>query len=165
MELTNLPKEVRIIISEFNSDHRTTFAETLENIPGTVMLAFQNLLTSYDDDALDMIDELGEIINNLFLNESKSLFKYFNKCKCCSRHQVNKPITLAYFPQLPQSLRSYQDSQIEMLYNNNTDDYDEINNSLCKCKCRHFTRYMCLVCFPEDPDEVLDEEDHIDPYL
>ena len=47
-----------------------------------------------------------------------------NLCKCCARHQINKPNKLEPWEELP-----FQ--------------FTHINNNECFCSCRHISRMIC----------------------
>lgn len=61
---------------------------------------------------------------NKILDQS-SVLKTLNACKCCQRHQINKPKNL-----------SYVGDQYWGEYN-----WYKTNN--CKCNCRHLSRFIC----------------------
>lgn len=54
----------------------------------------------------------------------KNIIRTTNACKCCTRHQINKPKTFKKQENLPVS-REYHD------------------NFACKCTCRQLSRYIC----------------------
>ncbi len=60
-------------------------------------------------------------------NKSSKALEIFNiclSCRCCTRHQINKPTTWSeYFD-----------------YNNNLSIYEHTS---CNCNCRHLARMIC----------------------
>ena len=53
---------------------------------------------------------------------AKEILNTLNSCKCCSRHQENKPRELKLWTETP-----FHGSQ----------------NTLCSCSCRHMARFIC----------------------
>jgi hypothetical protein len=131
MELTNIPKQLRILICEFNSNHRSDFAATLENIPATVLNLLLSKISYKGNDfhEIDLVHERMALINNLYLNESNSIFQYFNKCKCCTHHQINKPITF-----------NFDNSKIDTIIRDS--DYYKTVCCICDCSCRNIISYL-----------------------
>lgn len=50
---------------------------------------------------------------------------YLALCKCCDRHQINKPAIFKTW------------------IDNNTPTNFTFDNNRCYCKCRHLARYIC----------------------
>ncbi len=63
------------------------------------------------------------LLHYLYFNSSKqTVLDYLNQCKCCIRHQDNKP---------------YIYNNIELVTKNKK---RKRYTSECKCKCRHYAR-------------------------
>lgn len=58
--------------------------------------------------------------------QKKEVLRVLNLCKCCDRHQINRPNKLKKW--------------IELDINNNQE------NHICECNCRHLARYICRAC-------------------
>ena len=66
----------------------------------------------------------------LFSKDIKvSVLRTFNACKCCAKHQINKPKTL----------KKWIESEPNSVSNT---DLDSISLS-CDCPCRHQARWIC----------------------
>lgn len=61
--------------------------------------------------------------NNKIINKS-SVFNTLNACKCCSRHQINKPTKIALW---------------------NETEFHNTQDTACSCPCRHLSRFLCRV--------------------
>lgn len=59
--------------------------------------------------------------NNILSN--REILNTFNACKCCSRHKINKPHSLA----------PWNDTVTNM----------NRENHKCECECRHMARFIC----------------------
>lgn len=75
-------------------------------------------------------DECTDSTGRIFDDKDKSskaleIFNICLYCRCCDRHQINKPT----------SWNPYFD------YNNNNISIDE--NTTCRCSCRHLARRIC----------------------
>jgi len=115
MEINPYLKEQRVICDYILKSHSITAALEFEN----------NIRKTFLED--------GEDYNSLTI----CIEKYANKelrvklvdilsgCKCCDRHQINRP----------NKFESWVDTKF-----NNTCDTD------CECKCRHFSRFICRTC-------------------
>ena len=66
------------------------------------------------------------LLHYLYFNSSKqTVLNYLNQCKCCIRHQDNKP---------------YIYNNIEFVTKNKKRKKYEC---FCDCKCRHYARDIC----------------------
>jgi len=59
--------------------------------------------------------------NNRLLS-NKNILTTLNACKCCDRHQINKPCTLSKYISSDEPLNQ---------------------NTICICACRHTARFIC----------------------
>lgn len=84
------------------------------------------------DDIVRLSDENTEHIMKLFYKNSDKIegdtwsekIDTLNKCKCCQRHNINKPSTFQVWHELPSNFNQ------------------DIN---CKCNCRHMARMICRI--------------------
>ena len=60
---------------------------------------------------------------NRILN-SYDVLTTMNACKCCARHQINKPKKLSHWSEL---------------------QFNDTQHTGCKCNCRHLSRFLCRV--------------------
>lgn len=79
------------------------------------------------------IQHMYYILEKLPQDMSSDLINYLSKCKCCSRHQKNRPTTL---------IDNYEDypASEESLMMMNDENY--VVPERCKCKCRHIIRIL-----------------------
>ena len=74
----------------------------------------------------------------LWLNTTKEERLWFlyelNKCKCCKRHQINRPTVVDYV--------NLHDGQYE--YIEKIGEHDNIDRD-CACSCRHLCRQICFL--------------------
>ena len=87
-------------------------------------------LETINDDFYDIL------INNITEEERINMIKILNKCKCCKKHNKNKPTIKQY-------LNGYVPHY--SLTNN-------LNNLKCNCSCRHYIRHICRA----KNDEIID---------
>ena len=73
------------------------------------------------------------IIENINLTPEEK-FNIFNNCRCCSIHQLNRPIK--YEPWSPEmSIKELRRTQEE-----------KEEENACPCRCRRFIRFICMEC-------------------
>ena len=123
--LFELPKELQIHIFEFDPTYHSDLKECLPylSLPGT----------------LEKIEDVDTIFNNLdgtisypillreAFTEPNKTINILNKCNCCPRHQLRKPLNLDDLNEDP---------------NYDTPGQGWANNP-CECKCRHVSRWLC----------------------
>ena len=73
-----------------------------------------------------------ESILNEELSNADKFVKRLSMCKCCERHQQNRPQHLQQWLE-----PEFSNTQL------NKDDND------CKCQCRHYSRHICRACYQE----------------
>lgn len=66
-----------------------------------------------------------EEFNNIYGLTWQEKLDTLSVCKCCTRHQINKP------------------TLFKTLVDNNSPLYNNNNNNSCNCKCRHYARAIC----------------------
>ena len=75
-----------------------------------------------------------DMLQNTFTKEDAcKIIEYYSHCKCCSRHQINRPHLLESKSEEHQTMSEFE--YRENLYNNN------VSNE-CMCKCRHMNRFL-----------------------
>ena len=80
-----------------------------------------------------MVIESFKEINLCFDINSKETTDFFDlctKCKCCERHQINRPSKLEKYIERP---------------------LNEPKNYNCKCPCRHNARFLCRMITMKSP--------------
>lgn len=68
-------------------------------------------------------------------NSMESKLAKLNECKCCYRHQTNKPKTYTH----------WYDCKSETIIENQS-------FLQCGCNCRHMARWICRTCIDETLD-------------
>lgn len=71
----------------------------------------------------EMNDALKEMYDSIKGDTIFEKFQTCSDCKCCKRHQINRPVCIYI---------SYQDSRLPT----NKDEYE------CACSCRHSLRHL-----------------------
>jgi len=69
-------------------------------------------------------------------NQGQYMMSFYQNCKCCNRHQKNKP-----------SLVDYENGYVPPY---GSKFHDKINS--CKCPCRHICRNLCREINDEEMD-------------
>jgi hypothetical protein len=77
------------------------------------------------------------ILNKELLNADKCI-KSLSMCKCCERHQQNRP----------QHLQRW----LELEFHNT-----QLTDNDCKCPCRHYSRHICRACYKQDKSDKQDK--------
>ena len=78
------------------------------------------MINKNHDDRISKL--LNEKIIQLNGNDIHDKFNTLVNCKCCIRHNIQKPRYLQFYYETPFSF---------------------YNKSKCKCDCRHFSRALC----------------------
>ena len=123
--LFELPKELQTHIFQFDNTYHLTHKACLD------YLALPGTLEKIEDVDVVFNRANGTIAYPVLLKETfpeaNKTINILNKCDCCPRHKLNKPINL-----------------------NNLNDQYEYNipgqgwaNNRCECKCRHVSRWLC----------------------
>jgi hypothetical protein len=60
--------------------------------------------------------------SNMTKQNANNFLKTLHECKCCTIHQLNKPLT-------------YEDIDLNQ--------QPKLNIKVCKCKCRSYSRWIC----------------------
>lgn len=90
-------------------------------------------------------------INVLDGDSMEAKLAILNQCKCCDRHQINKPNTFAPW-------QDCESSQGLGLYEWTG------QNLLCECDCRHMARWICRACTDDSsPTQTTQENTWFDP--
>jgi len=129
----NLPDDIKIIIMEYNPQHRRLLKKTFDDIQlnGTFK-RLNHLVKIYNTDC-DSYTEgyieqrrfycFAHLLNTL-VDDHLHLFNNLKKCRCCKRHQTKRP-----------------DSLICRLIDDNTIINDD-DEKKCNCRCRHNMRQL-----------------------
>ncbi len=137
-----LPTDITIKIYQFDPTHRELFRNCFTDIQvqGTLSRA-KNLSRLYRNDLPS--DWIGETRSNYLclpdllsvtVNDHDYMVKQLDKCKCCLRHQDNRP---------PDILHSNLGTKKVYPYHMRCN---------CKCMCRHFSRQL-VSSFWRPPEE------------
>jgi len=129
MNCLPLPRELQIKIMEYDVNHRKSFKLTLERIRAKAAVRItNNVINTWCNRyryGLNPIRQLEYI--NIHVPDKECMFNGLNSCKCCERHQTNRPV----FGEYP----AY-----------NTDNQDTYR---CKCRCRQNMRILSRARFLE----------------
>ena len=126
--MNNLPDDIISHIIEYKAsyDHYLEFKKILKNLPIISILKYIKNIdnTFYLTNDIYYYDFLIEYITEI---EREHIIETLNLCKCCCRHQRNRP-----------SLDKYKSGFCpDYSTSNNT------SNNLCKCACRYIIRDIC----------------------
>ena len=130
--MNKLPKEIIDHIYEYNAEHRIKFKECVIRIPnykllnqiplGAVSCRITTIINLFDKEIEENNNwDFSKLLKEN-LNEPGHFVKILNKCKCCKRHQMNRPNLLNNTKYILQDTK------------NNTE------NEVCNCLCRHISR-------------------------
>lgn len=130
-----LPNDIKIIIMEFNSEHRRLFKKCFDNIYLKGAMKRVNHLTKiYNNDCHAYMQgereqrEFNCFVDllNVHVDDHLHLFNCLKKCKCCDRHQTNRPYNLR--------VAISGDDDVDATYN-------DVEHT-CNCRCRHAMRQL-----------------------
>ena len=126
----SMPDEIKIIIMEFNSEHRCLLKKTFDDIQIQSGLKRVNQLCKIYNNDFGQWRSFAHLLND-YVNDKSHLFNCLSKCNCCSRHRCDRPfsITTGLYPGFTESFPTIKDDDF---YDNN-----------CQCKCRHTMRHLC----------------------
>ena len=126
MNSLNLPRELQIKIMEFDGNHRNNFKASLEKLPSRAALHIcNNVIDNWCKTFRYSITQVAFI--NQQIPDKKFVFECLSSCRCCSRHQINRPV----YGEYPE---------------HNTDNQ---NTHFCKCRCRQNMRILTRARFFE----------------
>ena len=80
---------------------------------------------------LHTFDEFLAKKTDFTIDEGKTFLEKFSKCKCCERHQTNRPCKVEEFTYIEPT------------------DYKEPE---CNCDCRHASRFVCRAIKEMEPN-------------
>ena len=128
MNCLPLPRELQIKIMEYDVNHRKNFKLTLERIPAKAAVRITNNVIDRWCKQRYGLNPIGQMeYINIHVPDKECMFNGLNSCKCCERHQTNRPV----FGEYP----AYD--------TNNQDTYR------CKCRCRQNMRILSRARFLE----------------
>ena len=119
MNSLNLPRELQIKIMEFDGNHRNNFKSSLEKLPSKVALHICNNVIDNWAKTFRYSMRQVQFINQK-IQDKEFVFKCLHECRCCERHQTNRP-----------EFGSYP------VY-----DTDNQDTHYCKCRCRQNMRIL-----------------------
>lgn len=132
--MAQLPEDIIQYILEFNPEHREKFKLTFDELESKAAVMKHSILTN-DWNAMSDEERTSFTTFIVFSSHIDDLQKYvkaLHKCKCCARHQINKP-------------RHYYDMEWDI------DPSDFIlaaqqiqSHRNCSCPCRHMARACCV---------------------
>ena len=137
----NIPRDIFLIILEYSVER---MSNTLLNyIPKCVVL-MQKYHMDKEFFKLHRSTPFWFIIEQKCMDPVKSL-EILSTCKCCKRHQINKPTKMEYY---------FSSSPV----NHTSPEHREIlNHFICSCPCRNYARWITRI-FVEPPEAPYIEE-------
>ena len=100
------------------------------------MTSFQEMTKTYDTyQNITFIEYLVE--KGFSVEKMKEYIDDFSQCKCCDRHQINKPCSPSDFVE-GESKKSNR------------------GGNECKCSCRHLSRFICRYIIDKEGQQSLD---------
>ena len=117
-----LPKEIMINIYEYDPIHREHFKKSLLLIPREAIEKRLNYMINQYHYYNCQIPFENIVITNI--SDPDHFVNILKQCKCCARHQINKPSSLNDYPQ-----------QYDI-------DHIPSNQNTCLCSCRHHSRWI-----------------------
>jgi hypothetical protein len=128
----SLPKEIVILIYEFNPEHRKLFRNCFTDIRVKGTISRLKALTElfYAEGTIGRYSCLTELLVE-FVNDPDYMIIQLNDCKCCSRHQTFRPKNVED-PNWLASRYGWPDSVTRLHYFN------------CECDCRHYSRQLVM---------------------
>lgn len=136
-----IPKELQILIYEFDPNHRIRFNPSLKQIP---IKGTQSRLNKIENICDEQVFEDGnwdfETVFKKHINDPLHILKTLSQCKCCTRHQLRCP-------------RKFQGQTFRHKTNSENLCINAFNcmkpSQICLCKCRHITRFIVNSFTPE----------------
>jgi hypothetical protein len=122
--LDKLPTELKEIIEKmvWDMEHKEKFALVMKDIPLKAAKTKFNILTQ---DHILLNDNYDSFMSFLKfkLPDKETIVDILSHCKCCERHQKNKPSHI-------------NDWKLNFMPK-------ESEENTCKCICRHYSRMIC----------------------
>ena len=133
-----LPDDIKILIMEYNSQHRRLLSNTFQDIKLYAAFKRVNYFTKiYNNDCDSHFRNFTERqyrcfteLINVYVDDHKHLFNSLKICNCCSRHMTNRPDHI-------KCNNIYSENNYSTIQND--EEYYSVN---CSCKCRHVMRQI-----------------------
>lgn len=144
-----LPVEIHNLISEMNPEHREKFNLIKKSLELSGSFSRLRNIRKQWENHNQTISISQEIPYTRFLDDNvpdkEELIEKLNECKCCSRHQKNRPSFI-------NGINVSEPGAFSML------SYE------CDCECRHISRFLYRMKYEEDfnTDEYDNEEEWYD---
>ena len=111
-----LPDDIKILIMEFNSQHRRLLSKTFQDIKLSAAFKRVDYLTKiYNNDCDSHFRNFTERqyrcftdLINIYVNDHKYLFNSLKICNCCPRHMTNRPDNIKLTSQIESRHAPYQ---------------------------------------------------------
>ena len=122
MNLTSLPTDIRIKIMEYMVPHICPTKRDKERLQKHFIL--RHIYNKKNCPP----NQTYSLLSDYLKHDSEHIFHVLSTCKCCLRHQQNRPSSLTE----------------NVIYPQNNDTTEEIVCKLhiCACPCRHISRYI-----------------------
>ena len=135
-KINHIPHHVFLLILEYGVERMPS--HMIEFIPRCFVLSqYYFLHQEFTRHHLaDNYVSFGDILQEKCMDHEQSL-KVLSKCRCCKRHQINKPVDLNHYSlgnEIIQSLGHYE-----------YEDKQVLLNYICNCPCRHYARWIVRI--------------------
>lgn len=123
MDLTCLPPDICINIMEYTATHICPTQRDRERLE-------KHMIQSHIYNKTNIVSAISfSPLYDYLKHDHEHIFQVLSRCKCCLRHQRNRPVSCKVdYPILPMSTMS-REEQIG-------------KRRICDCNCRHIMRLM-----------------------
>ena len=144
--MVELPEVIIQYILEYNPEHREKFKLMFDELESKAAVIKHDIISN-DWNTMNHLERpsfYNFIISSHYIDDFQRYVKALHKCRCCARHQINKP-------------RHYYDMEWDMEPSDSTIlAVQQIRSHRnCNCPCRHMARACCVASLPSPEPEVL----------
>ena len=126
----------RIMLDKYNNE------EKIKMLSSYFEKSFKDYCLFIDPNEYD--NKYYNYVGNMLCSDERRLvLSVYNKCKCCIRHQENRPNMSQYLLGFSGNYDDYISD--DNITDASSDTDKEINNVFCECMCRHMCRELCRV--------------------
>ena len=132
--------EIMIHILEYSGNRMTREFMNKLNIKSNISIYNKCIEESMDvmynghnfDDRIFIVSKFYNALEKR-IHDPDYMIKTFHNCKCCSRHQIHRPIHLAPY---------HEREQFDDWPNHSQSEHEQLQKE-CSCICRHASRWLC----------------------
>ena len=133
--MIELPEVIIQHILEFNPFHREKFKLIVDDLESKAAVMKCHIMTNaWNTMSHEERPSFYEfIIISGYIDDFQRYVKALHKCKCCARHQINKP-------------EEYYDMEWDMEPDRPAQSEHGLvpKHNSCQCPCRHMARFCCI---------------------